>query len=160
MRAALPTDPRPQRAWEFYCGWEVGCGWEPRGVCEQGYWEFNGELASVARKATLASYFESKKADPLDLAQGRLFTYPDADLTDTEHTKRWADRYFNWPCGILSWTVEEPTVGLVKGLKGGMLGAGLVLQQSMGCESYRDWTEIFHVVLLPAHFRRWWWENE
>jgi hypothetical protein len=150
-------------AWEHYIPLDTALMHDldapPRGVCEQGYWVFTSELESRARAVTLSSYFESRRADLFNLAQGRLFTRPNADLSDTERTKAWADRHFNEPCGILSETVEEPTVGLIKGLRGGVMGYGLVLASSPGIEAYRDWTAVYHVVLLSPLYRTWVWDD-
>lgn len=152
-----------QYAWDHYVPLDPTLMWDrdmpPRGVCEFGYWVFNSELESNAKRATLSSYFEGRYVDVLNIAQARLFRRPDADLSDFDRAKLWADRHFNEPCGLLSWSCEEPTVGLLRGIRSGPMGWGLVLQSSPGITAYRDWTAVVHVCMLPRHYRIWEWED-
>lgn len=163
MSVTFPSLGRPHEdAWEHYIPVSGNESYEPRGVCEQGFWDFNSELESSAKKATLASFWEQRYADPLDLGQRRLFRYPDADLSDTERTKAWAERHFNEPVGVLSESVyfdSQPWVGLLRGIRGGAMGFGLVLASSPGITQYCDWTTIIHVCMLPRHFRIWRWDD-
>lgn len=151
-----------QYAWDHYIPVSGNESYEPRGVCEQGYWDFNSELQSSAKKATLLSFFDCRWHDIHDAGQRRLFRYPDADLSDTERTKAWADRHHNEPVGVVSESVyydSQPWVGLLRGIRNGGIGYGLCLASSPGVEQYCDWAAIIHVCMLPRNFRVWRWEE-
>lgn len=165
--ALFPSLGRPsQNAWEHYVPLDPRLMHDrdapPRGLCEFGYWDFNSELESSAKKATLASFFDCRWHDIEEAGQRRLFRYPDADLSDTERTKAWAERNFNEPVGVMSESVyydSQPWVGLLRGIRGGEMGFGLVLASSPGITQYCDWTTIIHVCMLPRNFRVWRWEE-
>lgn len=153
-----------QNAWEHYVPLDPAMmndlEMPPRGVCEFGQWEWNRELESQAKLATIASYWEGIKCDPLEPRQRRLFPRPDADLSDLEDAKRWGIRNRLAPVGILSCTSALPFHGgLVIGVQRGELGYGLALSQSAGCTQYLDWAGVVHICMLPPHFRTWWWEE-